>query len=216
SGDVLESDLSVTTGAKVLMTTPSASRVHISRGGSAHVIQRFHVGNNGWLEYSPSMLMPQAGSLYRQVSEVYVEYGGDLFFMEMLAPGRVARGEYFKFKELDWTFNLHYDQKLICRERFVLEPNEDSCYALQNPIPNAWFAGGYIVSSRLSDSKGVLEQLRSLNDEHIRVGISRLYDYCWTVRLLACNGILMRKTISTLRELLSGILPELKTKCRVV
>ena len=78
SGDKLESDITVATGAALLVTTPSASRVFQMHGGSAKCSQHFSVNSGGWLEVMPEPLVPHRGCRYRQVTRIEVELGGGL------------------------------------------------------------------------------------------------------------------------------------------
>src|SRR4051812_3994938 len=50
AGDQLESGISVGSGAALLVTTPSASRIFKMNAGHAEAHQRFAVGAGGWLE----------------------------------------------------------------------------------------------------------------------------------------------------------------------
>lgn len=215
SGDELKSDIRIESGARVLMTTPSASRVHISRGGWAEARQSFHVAEDAWLEFSPAMLIPQAGGKYRHRTDIEVAAGGELFFMEILAPGRVARGECFEYEDLDWETNLRHKGKLIFRERYRLNPKNGSLAQLQRPISNAWFASCYIISDHLTKDTPAWKTIRELQSDTLMLGLSQVTDTAWSLRLLAAESVTMRKTVAAIRHGLSVNLPGLKTIPRI-
>ena len=48
--------------------------------------------DGGWLEVMPELFIPQAHCRYRQHTSIKVAAGGEMLFVETLAPGRVARG----------------------------------------------------------------------------------------------------------------------------
>ncbi|RYD38798.1 MAG: hypothetical protein EOP87_00710 [Verrucomicrobiaceae bacterium] len=58
-GDLLESDISVGEGARLVLSTPSSSRVYPTRSGkAARHLQRFEVEKNGFLEWIPEPFIP--------------------------------------------------------------------------------------------------------------------------------------------------------------
>src|SRR4051812_39097966 len=96
-GDLVECDIAVEPGARLLLTSPSASRAHCMRSGKARLLQKFHVGHDASLDVWPEIFIPQGGTRYHQQTTVNVDPGGELLFSEMLAPGRVASGEAFAY-----------------------------------------------------------------------------------------------------------------------
>ncbi len=148
AGDTLRSEITVEPGASLRVTTPSASRVHTMPNGRAEVRQTFRVCEGAWLDYSPAMLIPQKQSRIRQSTRIEVEPGGELFFREILAPGRVAHGEIFQYEEIDWECDLIHDARLIARERYCLRPDNASIAPLQSQFPAAFFASCYLITDR--------------------------------------------------------------------
>jgi urease accessory protein len=216
SYDSLESHVEIETDASALLTAPSASRVHTSRGGWSEVRQWMQVKTGGWLEYHPPLLIPQKGAKYRQRSEVQIDEGGEMFFMETLAPGRVARQECFEFDEIDWTSNFRYAGDLVLRERYSLNPLNGSLNALRQPIENAYFAGGVVITKRLANDCVVWKQIRDLHrDKELLVGVSEVSTGVWSLKLLAADSIGMRKCVQQIRSYLSAFIPELKTVARM-
>jgi urease accessory protein len=214
SGDRLRSFVQVARGARLHLTTPSASRVHTMQDGWAGVEQVFHVAAGGWLEYSPAPLIPQRDCRYRQVTRVDIETGGEGFFLETLSPGRVAHGEAFAFAELDWTCELRLGPKLVARERFRLRPGDHSVKPLQHPFPTASCASGYLVTERVQPESPCWEMVCGLNGEHVLVGASRLARGVWCLRLLARDSVAMRRAQRELRRIFSAALPEMKSAAR--
>src|ERR1700677_1161545 len=92
-GDEVGCKVHVEAGARLLLTSTSASRAHCMKGpGEARLAQNFSVEKNGWLEVWPELFIPQAGTRYRQKTRVDIEEGSGFLFFETLAPGRVASG----------------------------------------------------------------------------------------------------------------------------
>ena len=118
-GDTVQSDVTVGKGARLALSTPGSSRVFRTRSGKAAVCgQRFSVEAGGFLEWIPEAFIPHAGARYVQKTEVDLEPGAGLLFIDWISPGRVARGEVFQYENLRWEFDLCHGGKLVARERY--------------------------------------------------------------------------------------------------
>ncbi len=119
-GDVLETSVAVGPGSRVCLTTPAATRVY--RAASAPAVQRFiaAVGDGASLEYLPDHLIPSPGARLRQTTEVALGQGATLVLADSWAVGRLARGEQWRFDELDLALSVRDARGLVLRERCVL------------------------------------------------------------------------------------------------
>ncbi|HXG46135.1 MAG TPA: urease accessory protein UreD [Methylomirabilota bacterium] len=214
AGDRLRSDVRVGRGARLCFTTPSASRVHAMSSGQAWVEQAFEIEDGGWLEYSPAPLIPQRNSRYRQRTRVEVEAGGELLFLETMAPGRVAHGEQFGFTEVDWELDLRYAGRLLARERYRLRPDDESLAPLRRVFPAAYFASGYVITERLTPEDSCWSEARAVQTPACLVGWSRLPEAGWSLRLVAADPVSLRRCWRDLRALLARRLPELASPGR--
>jgi len=121
-GDELECTIRVESGARVLVTQQSATKVHPSEGRPA--IQRNHVivRTGGELQLYLEPVIPFAESVLRQTTLIDVEPGGRLMFWEAFMSGRVGRGERWQFHELASEMHLRLGDRSIYLDRFRL-PN---------------------------------------------------------------------------------------------
>ncbi len=118
-GDSIVSDVTVGRGASLVLSTPSSSRVFRTRSGKDAVCeQKFSVQTGGFLEWIPEAFIPHQGARYVQRTEVNLEPGAGLLFIDWISPGRVARGEIFQYENLRWEFDLKMGGKLLARERY--------------------------------------------------------------------------------------------------
>jgi urease accessory protein len=216
SGDSLQSEIRVEQGARLHVSTPSASRIHTMHSGRAELCQSFHVAEAAWLEYNPATLIPQKAGRYLQINRIELVAGAEFFFLETLAPGRVARGECFEFSRIEWDLTLTYDHQLIAAERYYLDPSDDSIAALRHPFPSAWYASGYLITDRLAPSDTCWEQIRKLNSPDVLLGASRLVKAGWSLRVVARDNLVLRKTLSAIRKIFSETIPELRSESRKV
>ncbi len=121
-GDELAVTLEVGAGARVHLTTQSATKVYRSVGRSA-ATQRTTatLAAGSELTVMPDLLIPQAGARYRQRLDVEMEDGAALITGEMVAPGRLARGERFAYDELELITSVRRAGRLLCRDVLLLD-----------------------------------------------------------------------------------------------
>ena len=214
AGDEIEVDVSVASGAKLLLTTPSASRAHAMPAGIARVRQQFTVETGAWLEVCPELFIPQADCRYEQRTEIDVAAGGELFFVETLSPGRVARGECFGFSELKWALDVRHEGLALVRERFCVRRDDDSLHALNHPFANGYAASCYLVSDRVDANHPCWDAVRNLHGDNMWIGVSRLVQSGWMIKILARDSVFLRKGLHSLRGILSEVFPALRVSSR--
>lgn len=120
AGDRLETAITLGAGARVCVSTPSATRVYRSPGPDA--IQRLaaEVGAGGALEWLPDHLIPSPGARLQQSTEIRLAADATLLYVDAWAAGRAARGEAWSFDRLDSSLLVRDDVGLLLRERSVL------------------------------------------------------------------------------------------------
>ena len=210
AGDTLTSRVAVEIGARLLLTTPSANRIHAMPSGRATLEQSFRVAKGGWLEVMPELFIPQAQCRFRQRTTIEVADGGELFFVETLAPGRVARGESFAFTAIDWEFDLRHAGCLIARERFVLQPSDESTTSLRRPFATGYYASCYLITHRISPDHEVWRAIHDLGSESALVGVSRLMAGGSTIKILAADSITLSRMLRAVRALIAPFIPPLQ------
>ncbi|MDB6152409.1 MAG: Urease accessory protein UreD [Chthoniobacteraceae bacterium] len=202
AGDRIRLKADVESGARLLLTTPSAARAHRMLADYAEVTQEFSVAAGGWLENLPELFIPQAGSRYRQRTVIRVEKGGDLLFFETLAPGRVASGESFQYDWLDWETDLFHGDQLIARECYKLSPGNESLVPMRALFPNAYYASCFFVTEQLGADHPCWASIHALHTQEVWVGCGALKSGGWTIKIVAAGSILLRRTLALVRKLL--------------
>jgi urease accessory protein len=208
SGDVIRCEAKVQSGAKLLLTSPSASRAHTMTSGEARMEQNYSVAAGGRLELWPEIFIPQKGARYRQSTTVHVEAGGELFFYESLAPGRVASGEVFEFDKLDWQTDIYLSGELVARERYTLSPGESGVDNIREQFPTGYYASCFLFSEKITSESSVWEALEQLHGASVWVGFSALRAGGWSVKMLAADSVALRSALQKLRATLYEALGE--------
>jgi urease accessory protein len=189
----------VATEGRLVLTTPSASRAHRMRDGLAELDQELRIARSGFLEFWPELFIPQGGTRFRQKTRIEVEDGGELLFFESLAPGRVAAGESFAFRELEWETDVYFAGSSIARERYRIRPEEESVRAMQRVFRDAYYASGFVVSPKLTDKHSCWRCLHDLHTRDAWIGCGRLAAGGWVIKILAAGSIELRRTLLAVR-----------------
>lgn len=212
AGDRLESEIAVHAAAALLVTTPSASRIFRMRSGTAEFRQRFSVAAGGWLEVMPEPLVPHRGSRYRQNTLIEVEPGGALFFVDQLMPGRIAHGETWAWDRLSLDLTVAVGGNLVLRERCdVAGADLLGLARFAGSGPEACFANAVLIAPETANGADPPwhSTLAALHDEGLWVGVSRLRQAGWSLKLVASGSIRLRAALREVRRLLAPYFPRL-------
>ena len=202
SGDRVTCQVNIEAGAKVVLTSPSASRVHCMHGGNARLDQQFRVSAGAWLEVFPELFIPQSGARHVQRTSIEVEQGGEVLLFETLAPGRVASGEVFAFHEIEWETRVFYAGRLVVQEHYILTPEDESLHGLRVRFPAAYYASCFAISPSLDDSDSCWQTIGAWTNEVVIAGSTRLTSGGYVVKLLAADSLTVRQRVTEMRRLL--------------
>jgi urease accessory protein len=210
AGDRLESDIAVESGAALLATTPSASRIFQMKEGAAECRQNFSVAANGWLEVMPEPLVPHRGCRYRQVTRIEAEPGGELFFADLLFPGRVAHGEAWAWDKLALETEVRLGGELILRERFEQTgPDLRALADLAGSGREACFGNAVLIAPEHGSDAAWRARVAALHGEGLWVGVSPLRKGGWSIKLVASDGMRLRRGLREVRQALTVRFPRL-------
>lgn len=196
-GDRLAMSVRVGNRAKVQLTTTGATRIYRRRDDAEPACQRneISVGENGLLEYIPDPIIPFAGSAYSQRTTINLADGAGLFWWEIAAPGREARGEIFEYRLLELKSDVLVMRKPIAAERVRLEPGTRDLFSLARLGSYRYWASFYIckvgVDSRawLEVEGHLREAMASFAAQHnLLFGISTLESSGLAIRCLSRRG----------------------------
>ena len=203
-GDGITTRVVVEPGARVLLSTPSAARFHPSHGREARLEQSFEIRAGGCLDVFPEISIPQRDSYSSQKTMIQVEPGGELIYLETLAPGRVASGEAFAFARYSWWTDIKVAERLVHRERTSLTPHDASLAGLTALFPASYYAGMIVISSVSENWKAdFAHAVSALGDAiSVKIGASKLCAGGWSIRLLAGDSLALRQGIAGLRQII--------------
>jgi urease accessory protein len=202
AGDHIEMNVRVGQGASTVLTSPSAARVFRARdsNGEAQITQSFVVEGGARLDIFPEILIPHAGARYAQTTRIDVEPGGELFFTEMIAPGRTASGEAFDYDQLEFRMDLSCAGKLTVRECYRLTSHTESIQAIRRDFFSAYFASALIVSNRPPDDS-FLRAVSSLGISGVLAGASSPAENVCVIKSIAADSMSLRAAVTAIRTL---------------
>ena len=122
-GDRYAITVTLETGSRACMTTASATKLYASPNGMAR--QRFDVilQSETVFEYLPEQIIPFAQSAFHQDMSVHLGNGAVAVLAEIVAPGRLARGEAFAYRDYSSGLSVMDAQgRVLLRERTRLQP----------------------------------------------------------------------------------------------
>jgi len=199
-GDTLTAHVTVEPGASVLLSSPSAARFHPSAGREVRLEQRLEVRAGGFLDVFPEISIPQRDSRAAQRTRIDVEPGGELLYLETLAPGRVASGETFAFEQFAWRTEVRLGSRLVHRERARLAPGDKSLAPLRAFHPASYYAGLLVISPK--GEAWPADFARDIATLGGHVAATRLPAGGWFIRALCADALTLRRTLQSLRACL--------------
>jgi urease accessory protein len=200
AGDRVDVRVTVERGARLLLTAPSASRIHTMGEGHAELLQHFRVASGACLDVWPEYLIPQAGARYRQRTRIEIEPGGTLLWTETIAPGRAARGEAFAYSELRLAMDVSHGTQAIVRERYRLIPGEAAVASLRRRFSQAYYASVWCVGDLERVGEFDFEKAGAGHDpKRVWMGGSRLNASALTLKVVAADSPTLRETVAAAR-----------------
>jgi len=119
-GDRLDTQVHLGAGARVCLSTPSATRVYRSAGPPAVQRATFHLKEGATLEYLPDHVIPSPGARLIQSVDLELAPGASAILCDAWAAGRAARGEAWRFDLLDSGTVARDRGGLLFKDRVVL------------------------------------------------------------------------------------------------
>ncbi len=200
-GDRVDVDVNTLSGASLSISNPTALRIHKTNTDTSSWTQRFHVESGGFLEVNPEWTILQAESRFEQRTRIELDPGGRLFFIEAIAPGRIAHGECFTFHSFKNRFELLYDNQLAALERSAIEPAKETHSGWNIAFEQPFFISIFLSAPELESDDSLFQYLHEQQTDTLLCGCSRLQrGPCWNLKILSPNPIEAKSTLKRIRD----------------
>lgn len=210
AGDRLEAEIELGPGASVLLSNPSATRLHTMGAGCSSATQVFRLGGGSFLEVHPELLIPQSNSEGTIHTRIEAAADASFFYLDLLAPGRTARGESLAWREVSMGLDIVIDGELQVRERARLAPALNG-WRLATPDGRPGYVANLWLKLAGMDDPG--SRLAALDEhEDLWWGASRLAPGLAVVRILSADSVRLKRACRLLRDELAKDQPALRAR----
>lgn len=148
-GDSLRTHVALAPGARSVLSTQSATKVYRMDEGYAEEVNHYALRGDAVLECLPDQTIPFAGSRFFRSTRIDLEPDSTLILTDLLAAGRVARGERFAFEQLFVEVEVRVDGEPRLVDRLHVAPAEGRLDRLGLWNGQAYYGCLYAYSPRL-------------------------------------------------------------------
>jgi len=203
-GDRLELRVDLGPGAAAQLTSTGATRLYRHRPDTPAARQSVDVaiGEGALLEYVPDPLIPFAGSRYRQKVRIDLSPDAGLFWWDVVAPGRDARGELFAYDLLECELEIAAGGKPVATERMRLEPGLRPMDSPARLGPFRYLASFFICREGLAPGAWLALESRMAE---LAEQLSRPPELVWGASALPAHGLVVRALGVGGRDIASGL-----------
>ena len=130
-GDRYQITVLLQAGARAYVTTPSATKLYAAQNAAAQQWIDLTLQAGAVLTYMPEQTIPFAQSAFQQHITLRLSSGACAFLGDIVAPGRLARGEVFAYREYSSSLRVEDDQGTVhVVERLHLRPQQQTVHGL--------------------------------------------------------------------------------------
>ncbi len=202
-GDLLELELALDEGARVVWTTQGATKVYKSLGEPVVSTTQIEMAKGSGLELLPDPVIPYADSIYAQETRISMAEGARLLYGESLYHGRVASGEHFDYSSLMSSLHIDYAGAPLLRDVMKVRPGDSDPERLGLFEPYPYLGSFYMAGGKDEELNRITEQVDSMLAETsgLAGGCSRLTGPGAFVRWLADSPETLRKSHFEIRNI---------------
>lgn len=123
SGDRYKLAVEVRAGARAVVLTPAATKIHsMPDGGSAEQVIRAEIADGGSLEIYPTLSIPFVDSDFEQRVDVALNGKSRFGWLDPWSFGRISSGECYAFRRVATQLRIDRDGRPLYRDALELEP----------------------------------------------------------------------------------------------
>lgn len=196
--DLYVVDVEVGEGAKLLLTTQSATKVYRTPGSFAEQRMRLRLGAGAQLELAPDQLIAYREASYRQNTHITMHPTSSLVMSEVITPGWSPDGASFRYEELRLRTEIHIESGgsggLLALDNLLIRPPQHDVTGM-GFMEGFSHVGSLIVVDRRVD--------QSLADElHVLTGGHEAYTgVSLTATVDGISGLVLRSLSNSTEEL---------------
>lgn len=193
--DAYDIDVEVVEGARLVLTTQSATKVYRTPQGPAKQTMTLRLGANSVAEYVPDQLIVYRGGSYRQRSRVVMHPSASLVMAEVITPGWAPDGAVFSYDEIRLRAQIDVasddgDTRVFAVDQLRVIPDETTSEV--GVMEGHTHVGQLLVADARVDDD-LVDEVHALVDSHdLRAAVSRIGAPDTTGGALSMEGFALR------------------------
>ena len=193
--DLYVIDVEVAEGAKLLLTTQSATKIYRTPGSFAEQRMRLRLGAGAQLELAPDQLIAYREASYRQNTHITMHPTSSLVMSEVITPGWSPDGASFRYEELRLRTEIQIESGgLLALDNLLIRPPQHDVTGL-GFMEGFSHVGSLTVVDRRVD-QALADELHVLADGHAAyTGVSL------TATVDGIGGLVLRALSNSTEEL---------------
>jgi len=196
--DLYVIDVEVADGAKLLLTTQSATKIYRTPGSFAEQRMRLRLGEGSQLELAPDQLIAYREASYRQNTHITLHPTSSLVMSEVITPGWSPDGASFRYEELRLRTEIRVESGgaggLLALDNLLIRPPSHDVTGM-GFMEGFSHVGSLIVVDKRVD-QALADDLHALTDGHdAYTGVSL------TATVDGISGLVLRSLSNSTEEL---------------
>ena len=198
AADLYIIDVEVGDGARLLLTTQSATKIYRTPGSFAEQRMRLVLGDEARLELAPDQLIAYREASYRQNTHITVRPTSSLVMAEVVTPGWSPDGAAFRYEEVRLRTEIAVDAgeapELLALDNLLMVPSDDDVTGM-GFMEGYSHVGSLLVVDRRVD-QALADELHELTRNHeAYTGVSL------TATVAGTTGLVLRSLSNSTEEL---------------
>ncbi|GAA1274150.1 urease accessory protein UreD [Arthrobacter pascens] len=196
--DLYVIDVEVGDGAKLLLTTQSATKIYRTPGSFAEQRMTLRLGEGAQLELAPDQLIAYREASYRQNTLITLTPSSSLVMAEVITPGWSPDGASFRYEELRLRTEIHVEAgggtELLALDNLLIRPSLNDVTGMGFMEGRSHLGSLVVVDSRVDQA--LADELHALSAGHdAYTGVSL------TASLGGTTGLVLRSLSDSTEEL---------------
>ena len=198
--DLYVINVAVEDGARLLLTTQSATKIYRTPGSFAEQRMRLMLGDEAQLELAPDQLIAYREASYRQNTHITLQPTSSLIMAEVVTPGWSPDGAAFRYEEVRLRTEITVDtgeaSQLLALDNLLIVPSADDVTGM-GFMEGYSHVGSLLVVDRRVD-QALADELHELTRTHeAYTGVSL------TATVGGTTGLVLRSLSNSTEELQS-------------
>lgn len=211
-GDRYRMKVTANEGAKVTLTTQSATKVYKTPKGHAYQEAEIKLEKGSYLEFLPDPLIAYENARYQQKNIVRMESGAVFLYTDILTPGWSPNGGKFTYHTVQLINEIYVDDELAVYDHIKLSPQKQDISGL-GFLEGYSHIGSMIVVGEQTDNELLDDLYRCIASKggDMKFGLSGLVVPGFSIRILANSTQVIERILSECHRLINerwyGITP---------